>query len=99
MRIDETPGAAHYTPPVQRPPSEIGHPPVGGERRPAGPEAQVEVSDEARLLQHAKQLAQATPDVRKERVAEIRQQIASGTYRVDSRELARRILEDLGGNR
>ncbi|HEY3118663.1 MAG TPA: flagellar biosynthesis anti-sigma factor FlgM [Chloroflexota bacterium] len=96
MRIDETPSSPHFTPPVQRPPVEVGKPHPYDQQLPDGPEAAVEVSDEARLLQRTKQLAQATPDVRKERVAEIRRQIESGTYQVDPRQLARRILEDLG---
>jgi negative regulator of flagellin synthesis FlgM len=75
---------------------EVGKPHPYDQQLPDGPEAAVEVSDEARLLQRTKQLAQATPDVRKERVAEIRRQIESGTYQVDPRQLARRILEDLG---
>lgn len=101
MRIDETPGAAHYTPataptPVPSPklgggPGEEGPPPLGD-----SPEAQVEVSAQARLLQRVKQAADGTSDVRKDRVAEIRERIASGAYRVDSGELARRILENLG---
>ena len=98
MRIDETPGAAHYTPPIQPGPRGPGLPSYS-QSGADGPEAEVEVSDQARLLQRAKQVAQATPDLRKERVAEIQRQIESGVYQVDSREVARRILEQLSAHR
>lgn len=41
----------------------------------------IEISDEARVKQAAMQAAKQIPDVREDKVAEIKQQIKDGTYR------------------
>ncbi|MBI4214353.1 MAG: flagellar biosynthesis anti-sigma factor FlgM [Chloroflexi bacterium] len=97
MRIDETLGTSTRTASIQP-----GHPESARQPRssqepgqPLG--TQVEVSQEGRAINRARQLAAATPEVRADRVAALRAQIEAGTYRVDSRDLARRILEEISG--
>jgi flagellar biosynthesis anti-sigma factor FlgM len=53
----------------------------------------VELSGQARRLASLTRAAQQLPEIREERVAAAREAIESGTYRVDSGQLARSILE------
>lgn len=65
-------------------------------RPPAAPGAgadRVEISNAARRIAHLLESASALPEIREEKIAEIRQALESGSYRVDSRALARAILE------
>jgi negative regulator of flagellin synthesis FlgM len=51
------------------------------------------VSEGARELRRASQAVGASPDVRAERVAELKAQIANGTYNPDPKEVAKKLLE------
>ncbi|HEY8491231.1 MAG TPA: flagellar biosynthesis anti-sigma factor FlgM [Dehalococcoidia bacterium] len=67
-------------------------------RRPQteAPEAradQVEISTRARALQQADQAAREAPEVREDRVRELREAIQNGTYRVDAKAVAERLLD------
>ena len=100
MRIDETLGAAAHAGSIQR--GQAGSQADGSrsaQGQPAGAQfgTQVEVSDQGRAIARARQIAASTHDNRAVRVAELRAQIEAGTYRVDSRALARAILEELSG--
>ncbi len=53
----------------------------------------VELSEQARQIAGLKQAAQQLPDVRAERVQELQRALSDGTYRVDARQLAEKILE------
>jgi flagellar biosynthesis anti-sigma factor FlgM len=53
----------------------------------------VTLSDSARSLAAARDAVQNAPDVRDEKVAEIKQQVADGTYSVSARVLARKMLD------
>ncbi len=53
----------------------------------------VEISDRSRELARARQAVDAAPDVRADRVAEIKQRIEDGTYSVSPELLARKMLE------
>ncbi|MGQ9552837.1 MAG: flagellar biosynthesis anti-sigma factor FlgM [Anaerolineae bacterium] len=55
----------------------------------------VDISAAAVLMQRAKEAVEAAPEVRKDVVTRLRQEIASGTYQVDTQELGRRILDVL----
>lgn len=57
------------------------------------PAARVEFSARARELHAAREAAQAAPDVREDKVADARQRIENGTYRVDAEAIARRMLD------
>ncbi|HLZ28264.1 MAG TPA: flagellar biosynthesis anti-sigma factor FlgM [Chloroflexota bacterium] len=66
-------------------------------RVPSGPGAPrqpdaVSISDPARSLAAAHQAVVGAPDVREDRVSALKAAIADGTYTVDSRNLARKLL-------
>jgi negative regulator of flagellin synthesis FlgM len=54
----------------------------------------VEISSRAKELSQAKELASSAPDVRADRVAQLKKQIADGNYHVSSEDIADRMLED-----
>lgn len=60
----------------------------------------VTVSGDAKLLAAGFEEARKAPDVREDKVARLRELVASGEYATDSRDIARRMLredaEDLG---
>ena len=56
---------------------------------------QIALSAKAKGIQKALETAQTSPDIRSEKVAEIKSQIASNTYRVDSEALAEKILREI----
>jgi len=66
---------------------------VGHAERAAQPAARVDFSARARELHAALDAAKAAPDVREDKVADARQRIESGTYRVDAEAIARRMLD------
>jgi len=71
---------------------------VGGRGEVAASEAarftadQVDISGEAAFRNRALEAVRETPDVRADRVQELREAIASGNYNVTSTELAARLL-------
>src|SRR5262245_41449139 len=60
----------------------------------ASPGDGVELSDQARLAARASAAVNAAPDVREALVAELRQRVQDGTYRVDDDALARALLAE-----
>jgi len=56
---------------------------------------EVEISAEAVRMQRVREAVEAAPLVRPEVVDRVREAIADGTYKVDSKALARRILDVL----
>jgi len=57
-------------------------------------EDNVILSPRAKAIQEAKQLLDAVPDVREERIAEIKKQIEAGTYQVDAGKVAAKMVEE-----
>jgi negative regulator of flagellin synthesis FlgM len=53
----------------------------------------VTVSPEAALLTQAHRAAGAAPEIRQEKVKDIKERLAAGTYAPDSRTIARKLLE------
>jgi flagellar biosynthesis anti-sigma factor FlgM len=53
----------------------------------------VTLSDSARSLSAAREAVQKAPDVREQKVADIKQQVTDGTYSVSSRVLAQKMVE------
>jgi flagellar biosynthesis anti-sigma factor FlgM len=53
----------------------------------------VTLSDSARSMATARTAVQNAPDVRQQRVADIKQQLSDGTYQVSSRVLAGKMLD------
>ena len=56
----------------------------------------VSISEAARSLANARNVVKAAPDIREDRVAELKAAVANGTYTVDSRQLARSLIKKLG---
>lgn len=56
----------------------------------------VSVSQNAVLLTEARRTAQASPDVRQEKVDALKAQVADGSYQVDSTKLASKLLAEEG---
>ncbi|MBQ9405623.1 MAG: flagellar biosynthesis anti-sigma factor FlgM [Desulfovibrio sp.] len=54
----------------------------------------VTVSQDALLLTEARRTAQNTPDVRADKVASLRIQVANGTYKPDSRLIAENLVRE-----
>lgn len=54
----------------------------------------VRISREGRLFARALREAQETPEVRRTRVNEIKEQVDAGTYVIDSRKTAAKIVEE-----
>jgi flagellar biosynthesis anti-sigma factor FlgM len=59
-----------------------------------GGDVKAEVSDRAREMAMAKSAASDAPDVREDKIAEIKARIASGKYHVDSHAVADRLVDD-----
>lgn len=59
----------------------------------AGPAATVALSSRSRELHGAMSAAEAAPDVRTAKVAEVRRRLENGTYLVDPARIARGILD------
>jgi len=58
----------------------------------------VELSTRKTQIEKLKKTVEAMPDVRSEKVAELKQQIANGSYRVDGIEVAQKMLEQFTGS-
>ena len=56
---------------------------------------QIDLSAKAKGIQKTLETVQTSPDIRSEKVAEIKSQIASNTYQVDSEALAEKILREI----
>jgi negative regulator of flagellin synthesis FlgM len=54
----------------------------------------VELSPEAKMISQAIKAVEALPDVRENKVAEIRERIANGTYRIDGKEVAEKMIKE-----
>jgi len=59
-----------------------------------GDSARPEISARAREFAQAKETASAAPDVREDRIAELKRRIASGSYKVDADALADRMVDE-----
>lgn len=64
------------------------------EARPAAEGDRVELSERAREVQQASRAAQALPDVREEKVAQAKMEVAQGTYNVNGEQAATAMLKE-----
>ena len=53
-----------------------------------------DISSQAREFSHAKKLAGQSPDIREDRVADLKKRIAEGSYEIDAENVADRLVED-----
>jgi negative regulator of flagellin synthesis FlgM len=65
----------------------------GGEARPDSD--RLELSVRGQEISHLNDLIQSTPDIREEKVAQVRRELESGTYNVKAEKIAEKII---GGN-
>ncbi len=56
----------------------------------------MEISDEARMIHNIAAEMDDLPEVREERVQELRQQVQSGSYEVDPEQVAESMLDEIG---
>ena len=69
--------------------------PAGQHEAPPQPRGDtVALSDEAKALQRTEKALADVPDVREEKVAAIRKQLAQGTYKVDGQKIAFNMLKE-----
>ncbi len=54
----------------------------------------VVLSDAAKRIQEAKKLLDAIPDIREDKVAQLKEQIDNGTYEIDAEKIADKMLKD-----
>ena len=54
----------------------------------------VVLSDTAKKVQEAKKQLEAIPDVREEKVAQLKEQIENGTYNMDEEKIAGKMIKD-----
>jgi len=57
-------------------------------------EDKVVLSQEAKRVQEAKKLMESIPDIREEKIAKVRAQIESGTYQVEEKKLAAKMIKE-----
>jgi flagellar biosynthesis anti-sigma factor FlgM len=60
---------------------------------PGGPD------QEARLIEKAREVVYQTPEIRPEKVAELKEAIEQGVYEIDTEKLADKVIEELLGKR
>ncbi len=58
----------------------------------SSPADSVNISEKARHIQHLNALAASGPEVRTERVAALQQKIEAGTYAVDGKQIAEKLI-------
>ena len=56
---------------------------------------QVSISNEAKEIQNIKETLEDKPEIRQEKVDQIKNQIQNGTYQVDSQKIAEKIISDI----
>jgi len=57
-------------------------------------EDKVALSPEAKQIQGAKKLLDSLPDIREDKVAEIKEQIEAGTYNIDGEKIAFKMIRE-----
>ena len=57
-------------------------------------EGKVILSQEEKKIQEAKKLMDSIPDIREEKVAKIKAQIENGTYQVEEKKLAAKMIKE-----
>jgi len=57
-------------------------------------EEKVVLSPKARLIQETKKLLGSIPDIREEKVAQLKKQIKNGTYHIEGEKIAARMIKE-----
>lgn len=61
--------------------------------KPSSRQDSISISEESRLKQQALQAVKQAPDIRPDRVEELKERIAAGTYTVEAGEVAEKMIE------
>ena len=56
--------------------------------------ASVDISDTARFMKQASDIAHSVPDIRADKVQDLKKRIAEGNYKVDSAKIADKLVEE-----
>lgn len=67
----------------------------GGQTARAGIQDRVNLSGKAQEIAELKQVIKGLPDIRTEKVKEIHQAVANGTYKVDSMKIAGKMIDEI----
>ena len=62
--------------------------------KPVIEEDKVVLSQEAKKVQEAKKIMDSIPDIREEKVAKVKAQMDNGTYQVDEKKLAAKMIKE-----
>ncbi len=62
--------------------------------QPVSSDTYLNISDDAKMISRAIDIIRTTPDIRKEKVAELKKMIQEGAYKIDSEKLAEKIIEE-----
>jgi negative regulator of flagellin synthesis FlgM len=70
-----------------------------GDVAPRGPvqvsgEPSVSISDQAKLMKEARELVYAAPDIRADRVSDLKQKVKAGSYKVDAEAVADKLVDE-----
>ncbi|MBS4538150.1 flagellar biosynthesis anti-sigma factor FlgM [Clostridium sp. D2Q-11] len=57
------------------------------------------ISDEAKDIQKALKVAKDSPDIREEKIREIKMKVDSGNYSIDPKKVAEKIIEDINSRK
>ena len=60
----------------------------------SSPGAKAEISAKSREFSQAKAIATQTPDIREDRVADLKKRISEGTYKINEDEIADRMVDE-----
>lgn len=56
--------------------------------------AEVEISDNAKLMRQASDIAKAAGEIRKDKISALKKSIQDGSYHVDAKEIADRLVDE-----
>ena len=56
--------------------------------------ADVEISDNAKLMRQASDIAKAASEIRKDKISALKKSIQEGSYQVDAKEIADRLVDE-----
>ncbi len=76
--------------------STLVNPSPTDKRPPISPSSQsgVSISDQAQLMKNAREIVYASPDIRADKVSDLKRRIKDGSYKVDSEAIADKLVDE-----
>ena len=65
-----------------------------GKRPQAGSDSPVSISDQAYLMKQARDIVYSTPDIRGDKVSDLKRKIKDGSYKVDAQAVADKLVDE-----